>query len=153
MFTLMGKIKIQKSGDPFAITNGVVPIVSVLGRIKINENRPSSPEIQRTQFPLTLAWACTVHKVQGLTFPKIVVSFELLRQRQFNYGQAYVALSRVRALSDLFILGDIDKKFVRADKQIQSEYERLQALQNFDNSSATILCETNSKNIVMTLLT
>ena len=73
---------------------------------------------------------CTVHKVQGLTLSKIVVSFELFKQRQFNYGQAYVALSRLRALSDLFILGDIDKKFIRADKQIQSEYERLRALQN-----------------------
>ena len=52
----------------------------------------SSPEIQRTQFPLTFAWAYTIHKVQGLTLSKAVFSFELFKQRQFSYGQAYVGL-------------------------------------------------------------
>ena len=45
------------------------------------------------QFPITLAWACTVYKVQGLTLHKIVISFELVKQRFFNYGQVYVAIS------------------------------------------------------------
>ena len=33
-----------------------------------------SASIQQTQFPLTLAWACTIHKVQGLSLPKLVIS-------------------------------------------------------------------------------
>ena len=45
------------------------------------------------QLPITLAWACTVHKVQGLTLDRVVVSFELSKQRAFNYGQVYVAIS------------------------------------------------------------
>ena len=128
-----GQVKIRRSGDRYAIASGAVPVTSVPERFEVKENRQSSPEIQRAEFPLTLAWACTVHKVQGLTLPKVVFSFELFGQRQFNYGQVYVALSRVKALSDLSLVGGISTKSIRADKQIETEYERLQ---NFDNSSA-----------------
>ena len=54
-----------------------------------------------------LAWACTVHKVQGLSLRKIVVSFQWLKQRNFNYGQIYVALSRVTTLEGLYVLGSL----------------------------------------------
>ena len=47
---------------------------------------------------------CIKHKVEGLNRTQIVVSFELLKQRQFNYGQIYVALSKVTTHEDLYIL-------------------------------------------------
>ena len=82
----------------------------------------------------------------------MVFSFELKKQHQFNYGQAYVALSRVKAVTDLYILGDVNKKAIRADKRIEIEYERLRALQNFDDSSANITFKSSSSNTVITLL-
>ena len=82
--TEAGLNTIQKHSDQYARENNCVPIQPVLARIKIRPGKPSSPEMQRLQFPITLAWACTVHKVQGLTMNEIVVSFNLNRQNHFN---------------------------------------------------------------------
>ena len=120
-----GNLVIDKSADSFAIENKVVPIKPVLAQIKLNPGKRSSPEIQRLQFPLALAWACTVHKVQGLTLNKIVISFELFKQRSFNYGQTYVALSRATSLQGLYVLGKLEHKHIKADPRVIEEYERL----------------------------
>jgi ATP-dependent exoDNAse (exonuclease V) alpha subunit len=69
------------------------------------------------QFPLRLAWACTIHKSQGLTIPRALIDIRAAREP----GQAYVALSRVRSLDGLFMkdmfkgvwVSDDAKKFHR----------------------------------------
>ena len=58
-------------------------------------------KIVRSQFPLALAWACTIHKIQGLSLNKICID---IGRSVFEKGMAYVALSRVKTLSGLYFL-------------------------------------------------
>ena len=108
-------------------------IQPVLARIKVTPGKPSSPEIQRLQFPITLAWACTVHKVRGLTLNEVVVTAQLRNQKSFNPRQIYVALSRVTSFQGLYILGDIEDK-QSANPKVHFEYQRLRQLET-ENST------------------
>jgi ATP-dependent DNA helicase PIF1 len=53
------------------------------------------------QMPLKLAWAITVHKSQGMTLD----AAEIDLSRAFDRGMGYVALSRVKQLENISLLG------------------------------------------------
>ena len=74
-----------------------------------------------TRLPLTLAWATTIHKVQGLTLDEIVVD---MKGSRFSSGQAYVAFSRVKKLEGLHIL-NFNKKVIKASDDVKTEMSRL----------------------------
>ncbi|CAK5280080.1 unnamed protein product [Mycena citricolor] len=56
-------------------------------------------EAHRTQVPLILAWALSIHKSQGQTLQRVRVDLD----RVFEKGQAYVALSRATSMEHLEI--------------------------------------------------
>ncbi len=75
------------------------------------------------QFPITLAWALTAHKCQGLTIKKPqMLSADL--DSVFTTGQAYVILGRVQELEQLSLLS-FSEKCIKVNAKAKIEAEQI----------------------------
>ncbi|PFH51817.1 hypothetical protein AMATHDRAFT_114475, partial [Amanita thiersii Skay4041] len=72
-------------------------------------------QVSRTQLPLILSWAMSIHKSQGQTLERVKVDLA----RVFEKGQAYVALSRATSLEGLQVLNFEPRKVFAHPKVIQ----------------------------------
>jgi ATP-dependent DNA helicase PIF1 len=71
------------------------------------------------QFPLKLAWAITVHKSQGMSLDEATIDLS----KCFEYGQGYVALSRVRSLSGMHLEAMSENAFLMSPKVMKHDRE------------------------------
>lgn len=68
-----------------------------------------------TQYPLTLAWAVTIHKGQGKTFDRVIID---IGKGTFAHGQMYVALSRCTTLDGIILKKLAQKKHIWTNYQV-----------------------------------
>lgn len=106
---------------------GGLPLVRFLGFTdpvlidRANWWLADNDSIGRSQIPLKVAYAITVHKSQGATLDSALID---IGSRTFEYGQAYVALSRCRSLEGLYIWS-LDPTRVMCHPTVKKFYEGL----------------------------
>ena len=76
----------------------------------------------REQLPLTIAWAITIHKAQGITAEKIVTN---IAQKDHVIGLSYVAISRVKTLRGLLFEEPFDFSRFKTKGASKTETMRL----------------------------
>lgn len=97
-------------------------------------NEKGTPMVSFEQVPLRLAWAITVHKSQGMTLE----AAEIDLAKAFEPGQGYVALSRLKELDGLRLLGinrmalEVDPLAYKADQRFQELSSEINTLSEDD---------------------
>lgn len=89
-----------------------------------------------SQIPLRLAWAITVHKSQGMTLDAARIDL----RKAFVEGMGYVALSRVKNLSNLYLTG-INQMALRASEEAREIDAMLQTRGGMDTKRFSHLRE------------
>jgi len=106
-------------GEPTVRTLAGKNITATPMTWQIEEDGKVKAEV--TQLPLRLAWAITVHKSQGMSLDAMEVDLS----KSFAHGMGYVALSRVRSLAGMKLLGfnemslSVDPEVLMMDKKFQ----------------------------------
>lgn len=82
-------------------------------------NSEVNKNVAVSQIPLIYAWAITIHKSQGLSLDAAIMN---IGKNIFEYGQTYVALSRVRSLNGLY-LSSFDYRKICANPKVKAFYK------------------------------
>jgi ATP-dependent DNA helicase PIF1 len=86
------------------------------------------PMLAIGQLPLSLAWALTIHKIQGATLSMAEID---IGRSIFEYGQTYVALSRIQSLDGLY-LSAFEPDKIKANPIVNSFYSQIQPITYID---------------------
>ena len=93
------------------------------------------PTIAIGQIPLTLAWALTIHKIQGATMSMAEID---IGQAVFEYGQTYVALSRIQTLEGLY-LSAFHAHRIRANPKVTEFYRNIPKFEKRDMEKKIVI--------------
>lgn len=104
----------------FAIADGTYRDLLVMPEEWKIELPNGEIQAQRSQLPLILAWALSIHKAQGQTLERVKIDLK----RVFEKGQAYVALSRATSQAGLEVQ-NFDKSKVMAHPRVAQFYDSL----------------------------
>jgi ATP-dependent DNA helicase PIF1 len=96
-------------------------VIKVFREEYIKLNGDWEIEVTMRHFPMRLGWALTIHKSQGLTLDNVEIDLG----RGFAYGQAYVALSRMKSLEGLALTDAINPSIVKADPELVDFYDKI----------------------------
>lgn len=112
--------------DPERRCVGQIPIVKFMNGVRLAMGMNSwqcdeYPSLSIYQLPLTMAWAMTIHKIQGATLNLAEMD---IGRSIFEYGQTYVALSRVQNMNGLFLTSFHSHK-IKANPKVIAFYESL----------------------------
>lgn len=103
-----------------------IPVVKFSNGITMNIDyhywqSEENPCIAIGQIPLRLAWALTIHKIQGSTLSMAEID---IGHSVFEYGQIYVALSRIQSLSGLYLISFHAQK-IKANPVVLEFYKNI----------------------------
>lgn len=104
---------------------------SINGCVPIPPKTVYGNKCSRTQFPLKLCWATTIHQSQGLTLDQAIVK---IGDEEKQIGSTYVAFSRVKSINGLALEQSFNIKRLqqlknkKEIKQRINELERLKSL-------------------------
>ena len=110
-----------------------------------NENGKIVSKI--SQIPLKLAWAITIHKSQGMTLDTAQVDLS----KTFEVGQGYVALSRIKNIEGLQLLG-YNEMALKVDSIILSIDDRIKQASQKSLKKISILKENELKTIQLSFV-
>ena len=122
---LVGQDKIPK----IRFTNGVIMIMT-----QHHWQSTEYPTIAIKQYPLQLAWALTIHKIQGATLNMAQMD---VGTSIFEYGQTYVAMSRVKSLDGLYLSGFNPKK-IKANPKVIEFYKKIPEIEYVDDEECVL---------------
>jgi hypothetical protein len=116
------RFETNKDGNPVPIVrfdSGIITRIDTVESTKFNMDGGEGCLV-RMQVPLKLAWAITIHKSQGSTLTRASLDIS----SAFEYGQCYVALSRVRSLEGLWLERPAELRNVMVSPQVVDFFSR-----------------------------